>query len=511
MADRSGSETSALLSEMAAAVAGAAPEGWVGARLRHDVGDDGQGPMTLSYAMPEGATRKGRKLDLTDVPGKVRRLAGASGGKLRITLEVAPEGRFTATVGGDEHGPTLYLLDPDAVPAEPGDEQDGPAAPAPAGDPEEAVRLFREYLRKRAEIIGTEEELPPPADEEDLDAAEEELGFPLPADLRALYRVCDGDDDLGLLFRYGWLTAGELADHDDEWAMISREWEYDQHRRILLDPVPAGAVRRSIMRPGWIPFAHSTGGDFYAVDMDPGPAGRPGQVISIGTHHAHGPVYIADSVTTLVRRLVEALERGDHTYERGDLRYEDELPSHLEAEDDAILNLSEAPSPGPRPLVQKISATGLDDLGFVREMPALRAVELSAPAEVDLAPLLGVPLEILTLEAPSIDLRPLTGRRSLRSLTLFSQTAVDLAPLREFPGLWALDISSAPVENIRAIADLESLSYLCLRLDQWDELDGLEVDVLAIKESTRLDAGRTAWKTSLLDAPPRTYAGSYPR
>jgi cell wall assembly regulator SMI1 len=70
-------------------------------------------------------------------------------------------------------------------------------------------------------------------------------------------------------------------------------FRYDSH--------PPGKVRRAIDRPGWVPFVLGTGGDYLAVDMDPGPNGRPGQVIRIGGDSDDGPVYVADSVTTLFR------------------------------------------------------------------------------------------------------------------------------------------------------------------------------------------------------------------
>ena len=59
--------------------------------------------------------------------------------------------------------------------------------------------------------------------------------------------------------------------------------------------------------PAWIPFATDSFGDYLAVDMAPGPNGRPGQVILIGRHQDRGPVYVADSVTELIRAHAEAL------------------------------------------------------------------------------------------------------------------------------------------------------------------------------------------------------------
>src|SRR4051812_589305 len=103
--------------------------------------------------------------------------------------------------------PFLYVVDDDFVLPDRGDEQEGPESAVPAGDPDEAVRLFHHYRRLMAQILGYEEELPEPASEEDLAAMEEELGVALPPDLRALYGIADGDGDLvnPLFDRQEWL------------------------------------------------------------------------------------------------------------------------------------------------------------------------------------------------------------------------------------------------------------------------------------------------------------------
>ncbi|WP_332328065.1 MULTISPECIES: SMI1/KNR4 family protein [unclassified Streptomyces] len=60
-------------------------------------------------------------------------------------------------------------------------------------DPELAATRFRAYRERRAAILGHPEELPPPVTEAALDEAERSLGRSLPADLRALYLIADGD------------------------------------------------------------------------------------------------------------------------------------------------------------------------------------------------------------------------------------------------------------------------------------------------------------------------------
>ncbi|MGK5559099.1 SMI1/KNR4 family protein, partial [Actinomadura kijaniata] len=81
------------------------------------------------------------------------------------------------------------------------------------------MRLLRELVRRRAE----------------LDELEERLGFALPADLRVLYRVANGDETLvtPLFDRKPWIRAEEVG---DEWA--EREWENEPQRDAALDAVP---------------------------------------------------------------------------------------------------------------------------------------------------------------------------------------------------------------------------------------------------------------------------------
>ncbi|GAA2433643.1 hypothetical protein GCM10010191_54820 [Actinomadura vinacea] len=379
--------------------------------------------------------------------------------------------------------PILYICDDEASPPDRGDEQDAPASAVPAGDPEEAVRLFHELMRRRAEIFGHEERLPPPASGEELDALEEGIGFVLPADLRALYRVANGDGTLttALFDHHPWIPVEEVGDEDDEWAKIAREWQYDPQRTPVLDAVPANAVRRSILRPGWIRFAHDTGGNWLAVDMDPAPDGRPGQVIGIGVDYGEAPLYIADSVTAFLRRLVEALERGDYTSDEDDLHIEAGLPDWYEAEDARSLNTDARSLAGSasRPHLQKVGLTGVEDLGFLEALPNLRVAAFSGPGHLDLTPLRALPVEALELELESVDLAPLAGHAHVRSLTVRSKAPVDLAPLRTLPRLWALDVSAAPAADIATIAELPGLRYLEVCHDQWrklcDDLPALSV------------------------------------
>ncbi|MFK4271497.1 SMI1/KNR4 family protein [Streptomyces milbemycinicus] len=382
------------------------------------------------------------------------------------------------TTSSPQKSPFLYVIDEDFVPPDRGDEQEGPESAVPAGDPDEAVRLFHYYRRLMAQILGYEEELSEPAGEEDLAAAEEELGVALPPDLRALYGIADGEGDgvVNPLFdRQEWLPLAEIGDLDDEWLDIAQEWELEPWRRTVFDAQPPNTVRRSPLRAGWIRFAFDTGGNWLAVDMDPGPNGRPGQIIAVGVDYTEGPTYVADSVTTFLRRLVEALERGDYRHHDKSLWIDADLPNlsggHTRYRD-VRPSRARAGQAGPR--VQEVRVSGVEDCAFLAAVPNVCSLALSSAGSPDLTPLGGRPVEYLELDVESADLTAPARNRELRSLSVTCARPVELAPLRTVPNLWALDIAAAPVADIATVTELKGLRYLEVTQDQWRELSELD-------------------------------------
>ncbi|HUR04102.1 MAG TPA: SMI1/KNR4 family protein, partial [Nonomuraea sp.] len=349
------------------------------------------------------------------------------------------------------------------VPPDLGDEQNGPADPRPAGDPEEAVRLLREYLERRAEQLGFPlDDLfgswPHPLPPALLEEVEGGLNVALPADLRALYGVVDGDEERGIFGRLSWwLDASAVAKvHGGVRHWAPAGWRDRRFRPFVHDADPAGTVRRSVDRPGWIPFIMETDGNYLAVDMDPAAGGRPGQVIRIGPGYHQGPGYLADSVTSLLRRYVDALARGDHWIdEEGDLRIDVPEPY------DRV---------GARGQALRMTEDDATNALLERQAPFLRALELSRCPSADLTVLRQAPLETLNLDVKTIDLTLLSGHPTLRALTLATAHPVELGPLRTVPRLDGLDLSRAATVDLRAVAELDGLVYLALRYEQWQKL-----------------------------------------
>lgn len=463
-----------VLRELCARVVGAAPDGWVRAAVSGVVDPQGVGVTGVSFVLAGGGERV-VEVDLRSGLRQAYRAAGSaagsavgdadggSGGPLSVGLVVEASGEYEAVAEWLPPGGrgVLCVVDPGVSPGDPADEQDGPVDSTEAGDPEEAVRLLRECLAFRGVVFGFLDEdpfasLPGPLAAGRLAEVERGLGVAFPADLRALYGVCDGDGEYGVFERLSfWMGAETVA------ALYGgeRHWAVGDWRKRLFDPFlyeaePCGTVRRAVDRPGWIPFALCTDGDLLAVDMDPAAGGRPGQVIRISV--VVGVRYVADSVTSLLRRYVEAFRGGgDLVDENGEFRVE-------------------VPEPHREPIrsLQKLSVDdgGEVDLERARRAPHLRAVELRRCASADFSPLREAPLETLDVEMKTVDLAPLAGHPTLRRVTVNSPRPVDLGPLRTLPRLEVLDVSRASVPDLRPIAELDGLRYLALRYEQWEEL-----------------------------------------
>ncbi|WP_411136666.1 SMI1/KNR4 family protein [Streptomyces sp. C10] len=473
MDDQQKTSVERVLRTMAARIEAAAPEGWRRGRLCTYRGTSGSGGGNSFYEMADG-----HKQECVAPQGakELYALSGASTDHLTIELTVEPSGRFEAVLSQaitrktyPEQDQLLYVLRPDHLPVQPGAEQDGPSDPTPAGDPEEAVRLFRQYLQKRADIHGEEEFLPPPLDPVQRAALLDDFQGELPPDLVALYGEADGDDEIGLFHGHPWFGLESTTTHIHH----HYEWKWTDNPLWAMagEAEPPETIRRWLNSPNWIPFATSTGGDYLAVDMDPGPAGRPGQVIRVGRNYRPQPVYVADSVTTMLRQHVTALDRGDYWEEDGYLDVDVKIPSYLD--DSKTFWRGEGPIPK-KPhrihtlVVDKVKSL---DLEAVRRAPHMRAVMLFGKGPVDLRPLLDIPLEVLHLHLDAVDLQQIAGHPTLRVVQLSTRRPVDLSALRTFPRLEGLELSGAVVQDVGTIADLSGLLSLTLSYEQWQQLD----------------------------------------
>ncbi|WP_425245649.1 SMI1/KNR4 family protein [Streptomyces sp. NEAU-NA10] len=465
---------------MAEQIVTKAPAGWTRAVLSGRAGHGGSG-MTGGYTVP--GTRAPMWLPemhdlLTELAGAIRDDRGwepiswemdcRPSGAYRLVTFTDAVGRVTGHGGGYE-----IVLDAGFRLPQPGLRQEAGTA-APAGDPELAAARFRAYLERRAAILGGAEELPPPVTVAALDEAERRIGRPLPADLRALYLIADGDG-IGYRHRYlirnnAWLSLESLvAEYTDRREWQDRPWfGWDlEWEAVVFETVPADTVRRCGGHPGWIRFATREDGNYLAVDMDPARDGRPGQIIVTGRDYDDGPVYVADSLTSLLQEHLELLEQG--SYEK----YDDHISLRRPASDAVTQQIiGDIPEEVP-PTLQAIhinDATGIVDLGPLSDAPRLRRLHLNRSTTADLTPVRDLPVESLRVALDGGDLTALAGHPHLASLDLSTTAPADLTPLRTAPHLHGLDLSGADIADLTVLADLPNLRYLALTRQQWTTL-----------------------------------------
>ncbi|KDQ60683.1 hypothetical protein JAAARDRAFT_31662 [Jaapia argillacea MUCL 33604] len=126
---------------------------------------------------------------------------------------------------------------------------------------------------------------------QDLAQIEMHFGFELPAPIRESYLITDGQEpessagcSEGLFFG---LTLLPLEDVLEEWRFW-REVDDDPATganaklREVMQSIPPGYIRKAYSSRGWIPLISDKTGNYLGVDLSPGEAGAPGQVIVFG-------------------------------------------------------------------------------------------------------------------------------------------------------------------------------------------------------------------------------------
>lgn len=136
-----------------------------------------------------------------------------------------------------------------------------------------------------------------PASEEQITALEQDIGFVLPGDLKALWARADGQrDTIEIEDPAPGTIVSPFFGQYDFLSVAGAEREYRLWREVHDDAGDTFAstfngiitrrgddpVHRDYWRPGWLPFARDGGGNAYAVDLSPAEGGMYGQVILIG-------------------------------------------------------------------------------------------------------------------------------------------------------------------------------------------------------------------------------------
>lgn len=176
-----------------------------------------------------------------------------------------------------------------------------PAAGRAAGGAADAAAITELIQRRMPDAVGASTEL--------IDAAEQQLGVALPAEVRALYSAAgsgelilsDDEDAPGF---YGFeiipLDDTDYTDLRNAYTPANRFPGWTYGASAAAETAPHGAVQPLAGSPYWFPIGHDWGGNVYAVDLAPGPEGVVGQVLFLDHEVIAGAVRITSSLTELL-------------------------------------------------------------------------------------------------------------------------------------------------------------------------------------------------------------------
>lgn len=404
-------------------------------------------------------------------------------GAAALELRVNPDRTYEAVVVRDLEQRTSMLppsyvriLDPARRPT--------PALPAsalpPAGDPARVPGLVAEYAALFESITGTAPAAEPPATEQALAEVEERFDVVLPADLRALYLLGDGTAGRPGPFGLPLLPLDRIEDARDamEWTDGYHAADPDEWAAGVGYEGPADAVRVGWWHPGWVPVASNGHLLFFVVDLAPGPTGRPGQVLLADTRDGFLR-YLAPSVTAWLEQVVRQVEAGDYW----------PMP-----EGDGFVPTW----PRPPRTTLSLSLEGTDlatALASSEGLDEVRTVALRDATGADLTPLAALPrLRHVSVTAAEIDLAPLAGL-PLRSVGVDGGAVVDVPAWSD---LVALVLGGATPVNLDS---LPAAAYLSLHDDHWRRLPAPPAGLAAAKLAGQDSLARAVEWAAWLGAP----------
>jgi cell wall assembly regulator SMI1 len=153
--------------------------------------------------------------------------------------------------------------------------------------------------------------LRPGASEDEIRAAEREMGVALPEDVKACYRIHDGQEGRvppGFLYGWGLLPLARVRKWQRTLVRLVEGGDFDG-----LKGAPMGPVRDDWYHPAWIPITSNTLGDAFCLDLAPAPGGDVGQVI-IWYHDYTNRGVTERSFALWLAHFADELESGRWSY-----------------------------------------------------------------------------------------------------------------------------------------------------------------------------------------------------
>lgn len=167
---------------------------------------------------------------------------------------------------------------------------------------------FKNWIAENASDL--QNSLNPGASNEQLDALEKLIGKDLPSDVRAIYKVHNGQDSAepGLLIGEEFLSLSRMADEWIIWKeLLDADTFSDENGEFTSSPDEG--VKNNWWNPAWIPVSYDGAGNHYCIDLDPDENGTYGQIVRMW-HDSDERELVADSMKEWLADYVQNLEDG---------------------------------------------------------------------------------------------------------------------------------------------------------------------------------------------------------
>ena len=171
--------------------------------------------------------------------------------------------------------------------------------------------LVKEYPAVAAELE-LSFELNAGASEADFAELEQTLGYALPEEFKELYRVANGETDIGAVFAgEEWLSIERIIDEYDIWQALHADGSFqnDDGSDFGCQPEDVGIKPDFWWNPKWISLTADGSGNSKMIDLDPSEQGTAGQIIQMW-HDDAAREKEAASLREFLQNYVRDLEAG---------------------------------------------------------------------------------------------------------------------------------------------------------------------------------------------------------
>ena len=150
--------------------------------------------------------------------------------------------------------------------------------------------------------------LNPGATDKDIADAEADLGVSLPDDVKASYKIHNGqvEYDMGFINSREFLSLNRIVDEWSVWNDLLQGGDFSG-----ANGEPDAGIKDDWWNARWIPLTYDGSGNHDCLDLDPAPGGNVGQMIEMW-HDDADRALLAPSFTEWLTKFADDLEAGEY-------------------------------------------------------------------------------------------------------------------------------------------------------------------------------------------------------